>query len=318
MTLPAGLGDVRRRHSRRSQVDRRDGVFAMAVRAHGRIAHPGLDRNAVNAPQVGLLDVVVAFAASVRHVLPVELRRGVRGLVQVVRTVTVRADRRIQFLLLHQRDAVDALLIAGHGPALAEMKLLHLRGIAVAPPARGRQIRAIHRRLRVAEVEQVVVVPMAILARGRLLHPLVDRLAMVAFQVNLRLDAVASRAGHRLRREVVRMRQVGDVRVATDAQVLRVNGVREPLFVHVERGALVCAVAGDQRPVAMAGQTVGVVQRAGGPRGEREQRDEHQQCPVSGQVGPHQVLSGSNWRAELFDSRQMSLNLRTLTFPRAA
>ncbi len=255
MTLAAGFGDVGRRHARRGQLDGGDGVLAMAVGADGRVAHAGLDRRAVNAAEVGLLDVFVAFAAGAGNVLPVELGRGVGGPVQVVRAVAIGADRGVDFALLQQGDAVDALLVADDGGTLAEMKLLHLRRVAVAPPAGLGQIGAIHRRLRVAVVQQIVVAAVAILAGGRFLHALVDRLAVVAFQVNLRLDAMALAAGDRLGDEVVRMRQIGDVGVATGAEVLGVDGGLEFRLVHVQRDGLAGGVGLDQRLVAVAGDS---------------------------------------------------------------
>ena len=161
---------------------------------------------------------------------------------QVVRAVAIGADGGVDFALFQQGDAMDALLVADDRGALPEVELLHLRHVAVAASAGLGQVGAIHRRLRVAVVQQIVVAAVAVLARGRFLHALVDRLAVVALQVDLRLDAVALRAGNRLRDEVVRMRQVGDVRMATGAEVLGVDGGLEFRLVHVQGDRLALGV----------------------------------------------------------------------------
>lgn len=87
-----------------------------------------------------------------------------------------------------------------------------------------------------------MVAAVAIFARGGFLHARVDRLAVVALEVDLRFDAVALRAGNRLRDIVVRMRQVGDIRMATGAEVLAVDGGLEFRLVHVQGDRLALGV----------------------------------------------------------------------------
>lgn len=176
---------------------------------------------------------------------------------QVVRAVAIRADRRIQFMLLQQRDAVDALLVTHDRAALAQMKLLHLGRVAVASPAGIGEIRAIHGRGGVAVVEQFVRIPVAILAGRCFRHALVNRLAVIAFQIDVRLDPVTLAATDGL--EVLRMRHIRDVGMTTRTEVLCVDRVGELLLINEQRNGLARRVGLGQRLVGVADETVGVL-----------------------------------------------------------
>ncbi len=141
---------------------------------------------------------------------------------------------------------MHAAFIGDDDRALPQIELLHRFHIAVAAATGLGNMRPIHRRGGIAIVQQVVVVAVAVLAGGRLLHALVDRLAVIALEVNVRLDPVALAATDRLGLEIVRMRHVGDVRVATRAQVLGVDRCVELLLVHKQRDRLAGGVGLDR------------------------------------------------------------------------
>ena len=275
VALAAGFRDVGRRHARRRQLHGLNRMFPVAICADGRIADAGFHGGAVDAAHVGVLDVFVAFATGVRHVLPVQFRGWVGGLVQIMRAVAIRANRGVHFFFLEQRDAVNAAAVADDRTVLPEMKLLHLLRLAVTMPAGVRLVGPVHRRGRVAIIKQLVRLAVAILAGRRFRHAFVNRLPVIAFQINFRLDPVTLAATYRLMR--LRMRQIGNVGVTTGAKVLAVNGHRKLRFIHEQRNNLAGGVALRQRLVRMTSETVRIIQRHRCPRERnRDNRRQHQ------------------------------------------
>ena len=164
VTLPARLRNMRTRNFGTGFFDCLNRVFAVTIHANRGVPNATGNRLAVHAALVGVLDVIVTLAAGAGNVLPVKLRGRVGGLVQIVRPVTIRADRRLRDTAFLQRHAVHAAVVRRDWGALIEIELLHLRGIAMATTAGLRNVRVVDRRQRVPVVQQRMRVSVTILA----------------------------------------------------------------------------------------------------------------------------------------------------------
>jgi hypothetical protein len=142
-------------------------------------------------------------------------------------------------------QTVDALVVRDDDGPLAEIEFFHFRNIRVATTAGLGNVRAVHRRGGVAVIEQLVRAAVAVLARRGFRNALMDRLTMVALEVNIRLDAVTLAATDGLVR--LGVRQVRDIRVTTRAEVLGVDRGVELFFVNEQRGGFAVNIGFDER-----------------------------------------------------------------------
>ena len=81
-----------------------------------------------------------------------------------------------------------------------------------------------------------------------------DCLSVIAVEIDFRLDPVTLTATDRFMSLTVW--QIGDVGVTARAEILRVNRVRELLFIYKQRDCLTGAVGCDQFLVAVTGKAV--------------------------------------------------------------
>ena len=114
---------------------------------------------------------------------------------------------------------------------------------------------------------------MAIPARRRFRDTLVNRLAMIAFEINFGFDPVALAASYRLMGFGVR--QVGDVCVTTGTKIFGVNGNCKFFFVHEQRNGFAGRIGFNKVFVAVAGETIRIVNRSR-RRTQRERRQNNQ------------------------------------------
>jgi len=175
---------------------------------------------------------------------------------EIVRPVAVGTYRRIQFAP-GVGESVHTFVVRDDYGALPQVEFLHLGNVPMAPATGLGNVRPVHRRRRVSVIEQFVRVAMAILARCGFGDALVDRLAVIALEVDVRLDAVALAATNRLVR--LRVRQLRDVGVTTGAEILRVDRHLEFLFIHKQRHRPAHGVRLDERLVRVAGETISVI-----------------------------------------------------------
>ena len=158
-------------------------------------------------------------------------------------------------------NAVDALFVAHNDGALTEIEFLHFLNVAVAFRARVRNVGAVYGRSRISIIEQLVRVAVTILAGSRLRHAFVNRLAVIAIQIDVGFDPVALAATDRLMR--FRVRQVGYVGMTARAKILRVDGRGVFLFVNEKRDHFAGGVALGQRRVGVANKAIRIVDGSG-------------------------------------------------------
>ena len=176
---------------------------------------PCVQRLAVDAVDVGALDVLVALAARRRA------RSASRASTRGWSTCAGRATRGSRCRRRRSPRSSRAARCRARWPRSCRRGCPGAGGTSASRRrSRGTaphvfvHVRAGDRRRRVARVEQRVGGAVAVLARRRLGDALVDGQAVVARQVDARLDAVALRARHRLRTESVGVRHLDDVGVA--------------------------------------------------------------------------------------------------------
>ena len=149
---------------------------------------------------------------------------------QIVRTMAIGTNGGIDFFLLQNGNAVDALFVTHNRAAFAEMKFFHVRGFAVASAASRREIAPVDWRGGVPVIQQFMRAAVTVPARSRFRNAFVNRLSVVALEIDIGFHPVTLTARDWLVRFGVR--QIGNVGVTTRAEIFCVDGIREFLLVH--------------------------------------------------------------------------------------
>ena len=100
-------------------------MLSVTVRTYRRVLFPFRHGHAVHAAFVRLLDVFVALPARIADVAPIEFGVTARGLVQVVRAMTIRAHGRGADAALQESLAVNTFLVRGDRGRLMEVEISH-------------------------------------------------------------------------------------------------------------------------------------------------------------------------------------------------
>lgn len=237
---------------------RLDGVDAVAISADRRLSVAVRDGLSVNAGIEGICDFRVALAACGRHIELVNGRRGLVGGENLVIAVAIGTDGGL-LRSVGDGASVHARLIRDERLS-ADAVLFHEEFLPVAPAAGGGNVGVVDRRIRMAGRENAVLRSVAVNTCGRGGRSACG-LCMHAVRERILRGGVAIAAGNLGRRIVVH--QALYIFVAIDAaQHLSVNGVLELILVYEKTYRLAVFVV-CERAVAVAGETVGVLQLLG-------------------------------------------------------
>ena len=249
------VGEVLLRCRRVGVGVRFDRVDAMTVSAHRGLLIAARNRLAVNALHEGGLNVHVALAAGGGHVELVNWRLRVVRWDDLVRAVTVRADRGLLRSLFGSAP-VHAFLVADERlRALAAG--FHKEFLPVAAPACTGNVLVTDRRFRIVRGENLVGAAVAVLASGGG-STRIARGGVRTVRIGMLRIGVTLGAGDLLRRRVVS--QALHILVAIDARKHgAVDGVLELALIDKQADGFAVDVF-RQRRVAVAGETFGILE----------------------------------------------------------